>query len=167
MQIHEGLLVLRDLIPMLDQRFRYAVEVRHQSWFQDLSYNFFSDHQICMVWSQLAEMKSPTVVTSDFLYVRFIGDRSIEDFGKIQIDRMVDMQQWAGSIKSVQQDERIRLAIVATNNHYAGFGPGTVNIFRNMLGLSEATWKESKDEKEQEKYQASDPNQRTLSDFLN
>jgi hypothetical protein len=44
------------------------------------------------------------------------------------------MQKWAESIKNVQ-DERIKLAIVTANNHYVGFGPGTVNIFRNMLGL--------------------------------
>jgi uncharacterized protein YecE (DUF72 family) len=167
MQIHEGLQGLRELIPILDQRLRYAVEVRHPSWFQDLAYNFFANHQICMVWSQLAEMKSPPIVTSDFLYVRFIGDRSIKDFGKIQIDRMVDMQHWADSIKAVEKDERIRLSIIAANNHYAGFSPGTVNIFRNMLGLSEATWKETKDEKEKEQYPARDSNQRTLSDFLN
>ena len=86
---------------------------------------------------------------------------------KIQIDRMADMQQWADSIKSVQKDERIRHAIVAANNHYAGFSPGTVNIFRTMLGLAEATWKETKDEKEQVRYPARDSNQRTLSDFLN
>jgi uncharacterized protein YecE (DUF72 family) len=129
LQIHEGLQGLRELVPILDQRFRYAIEVRHPSWFQDLAYNFFTNHQICMVWSQLAEMKSTPVVTSDFLYVRFIGDRSIEDFGKIQIDRMIDMQKWAGSIKNVQKDERIRLAIVAANNHYAGFGPGTAIFF--------------------------------------
>jgi hypothetical protein len=26
------------------------------------------------------------------------------------------------------------------NNHYAGFGPGTVNIFRQLLGLDELKW---------------------------
>jgi len=115
------------------------------SWWGSIAADsFFADHQICIVWSQLAEMKSPPVVTSDFLYVRFIGERSIQDFGKIQIDRMVDMQQWADSIKNVQNDERIRFAIVAANNHYAGFGPGTVNI------LKEVIWKETKDEKEQD-----------------
>ena len=31
----------------------------------------------------------------------------------------------------------VRFAIVAANNHYAGFGPGTVNIFRQLLGLVE------------------------------
>jgi hypothetical protein len=39
-----------------------------------------------MVWSHLARIKTPPIVTSDFLYVRFIGDRSIDekDFGRIQ-----------------------------------------------------------------------------------
>jgi uncharacterized protein YecE (DUF72 family) len=51
-QIHEGLQSLRELVMELYTRFRYAVEVRHSSWFQDLVYNFFADNDICMVWSQ-------------------------------------------------------------------------------------------------------------------
>lgn len=34
----------------------------------------------------------------------------------------------------------IKFSIVATNNHYAGFGPGTVNIFRQLIGLEEVKW---------------------------
>jgi len=92
-----------------------------------------------LVWSQLAELQTPPVLTTDFLYLRFIGDRSIheKDFGRIQIDRVLEMQKWAENIKTVE-DERIKLAIVAANNHYAGFGPGTAKMFRNMLGLPEA-----------------------------
>jgi uncharacterized protein YecE (DUF72 family) len=41
MEIMPGLEGLRNLIPLLDRRFRYAVEVRHHSWFQDLAYNFY------------------------------------------------------------------------------------------------------------------------------
>ena len=29
----------------------------------------------------------------------------------------------------------IKTAIVAANNHYGGFGPGTVNIFREMMDM--------------------------------
>ena len=96
---------LRNLLPLLDDRFRYAVEVRHQSWFQDLAYNFFADNDICMVWSQLARIRTPPIVTSDFLYVRFIGDRSIDekDFGKIQKDRVSEMNKWADEIKQVEK----------------------------------------------------------------
>lgn len=76
--------------------------------------------------------------------MRFIGDRSIQekDFGRIQIDRVLEMQKWADNIKAIQ-NERVKLAIVAANNHYAGFGPGTANMFRNMLGLPEAKWEVS------------------------
>jgi uncharacterized protein YecE (DUF72 family) len=151
MQITPGLEGLRQLVPLLDERFRYAVEVRHQSWFQDLAYNFFANNNLCMVWSQLAGIRTPPIVTTDFLYVRFIGDRSIDesDFGKVQKDRVLEMNKWAGRIKRVRQDtgrssvssgEEISLAIVAANNHYAGFGPGTANMFRKMVGLSEVSW---------------------------
>jgi uncharacterized protein YecE (DUF72 family) len=127
--------------------------------FQDLAYNFFANSGICMVWSQLAELQTPPILTTDFLYLRLIGDRSIEekDFGRIQIDRVLEMQKWADNIKAVQ-DERIKLAIVTANNHYAGFGPGTANVFRNMLG---------KDQKQEASRRHDlDVKQSTLSDFL-
>ena len=79
MGIVEGMNGLRDIIPELDKRFRYAVEVsRDSSWFQDLAYSFFANNNICMVWNQLADIRTP-IVTTDFLYIRFIGDRTIQE----------------------------------------------------------------------------------------
>ena len=78
-----------------------------------------------------------------FIYIRFIGDRSIDEkgFGKIQKDRISEMRKWARRIKRVEEENKQHnLAIVASNNHYAGFGPGTANIFRKMVGLSELSW---------------------------
>jgi uncharacterized protein YecE (DUF72 family) len=166
-QIHKGLEHLRELVPLLDNRFRYAVEVRHPSWFQDLSYSFFANNDICLVWNQLVEIQTPPIVTTDFVYVRLIGNRSIQerDFGRIQIDRIAEMQKWADNIKNLQGDVRVKHAIIAANNHYAGFGPGTANIFRNMLGLADAKWKDNEKE-QQELRSAQDQKQRTLSDFL-
>jgi len=47
-----------------------------------------------------------------FLYLRLIGDRSIQekDFGRIQIDRVLEIEKWAENIMTVE-DERIKLAI--------------------------------------------------------
>jgi hypothetical protein len=48
------------------------------------------------------------------------------------------MSNWAEQIKNVEggrekgRRSEVRDAMIAANNHYAGFGPGTVNIFRNM-----------------------------------
>jgi uncharacterized protein YecE (DUF72 family) len=168
LEIMPGLEGLRNLLPLLDDRFRYAVEVRHLSWFQDLAYNFFADNDLCLVWSQLAKISTPPIVTTDFLYVRFIGDRSIDekDFGKIQKDRVLELSNWAEQIKNVEigkekgRRSEVRDAMIAANNHYAGFGPGTVNIFRNMVGLPEFSWEDQpkieeqlRQQKEQEKGQ--------------
>ena len=49
-----------------------------------------------MAWNQLDKIQSPPVVTSDFVYLRLIGDRSIseEEFGIIQKDRQQEMEYW-------------------------------------------------------------------------
>jgi uncharacterized protein YecE (DUF72 family) len=143
--IVEGIDALRNILPYLDKGFRYAVEVRHRSWFQDLAYNFFRNNGMCLVWSQLADIRTPPIVTSDFVYVRLIGDRSIQekDFGHIQIDRIKEMKKLARNFRGDSNEgnlSKVRFAIVAANNHYAGFGPGTVNIFRQLLGLEELKW---------------------------
>ena len=154
LKIAEGIENLRLIVPELDNRFRYAIEVRDRSWFQDLAYNFFASNNICMVWSQLAELTTPPIVTTDFLYMRFIGDRSIseKDFGKIQKDRITEMKSWADKLQNVIEEEKedLNLAIVAANNHYAGFGPMTASMFRKMVGLSEATWGQDNNNKNKE-----------------
>jgi hypothetical protein len=93
-------------------------------------------------------MSTPPILTTDFLYARFIGDRSIneKDFGKIQKDRVLEMKRWADEIRKVERGKErstkkeVSLAMIAANNHYAGFGPGTSNLFRKMVGLSELSW---------------------------
>jgi hypothetical protein len=53
------------------------------------------------------------------------------------------MKKVARNFKTRINQEKIspvKFAIVAANNHYAGFGPGTVNIFRQLLGLEEIKW---------------------------
>jgi uncharacterized protein YecE (DUF72 family) len=182
MEIMEGLQRLRELVHILDNRFRYAVEVRHHSWFQDLAYNFFANNNICMVWSQIVGIRTPPIVTTDFLYLRFIGDRSLQekDFGRIQKHRTPEMRKWVNRIKRAERNngeegnKRLSLAIVAANNHYAGFGPVSANTFRRMVGLTEVEWEQnSKGQQEisnSNSYVSNLKNkkkpQRTLTDFF-
>ena len=147
-KITEGLEALKQYDFFFDDSFRYAVEVRHPSWYSDLAYNFFSNNNICMVWNQLDKIQSPPIVTTDFVYLRLIGDRSIkeENFGKIQKDREQEMTYWSDKFRTVQQDEKdVKAGILAANNHYAGFGAATANMFRVMNNLSSVEWGISKD----------------------
>lgn len=92
---------------------------------------------------KLDKIQSPAIVTTDFVYLRLIGDRSIKetDFGKIQKDRQQEMKYWSDKFRTVQQDEKDEKAgIVAANNHYAGFGAAMANMFRVMSGLNPVEW---------------------------
>lgn len=136
--LKEGLEDLRSYDFFFNDDFRYAIEVRHPSWFNDMAYNFFRNNNISLVWSQMDRLQTPPIVTSDFVYLRLIGDRRLaeEQFGKIQIDRTEEIRNWANKMKEVKQNEKeVKIGIVAANNHYGGFGPGTVNKFREMMEM--------------------------------
>ena len=58
------------------------------------------------------------------------------NFGKINKDRTKEMQLWINKLKDIKNNEkRIKNAIIAANNHYAGFGPMTVQLLAEMMNL--------------------------------
>ena len=115
------------------------------------------------------ELSTPTVITSDQIYTRFIGDRSIneKDFGKVVRDRTEEMIEYARNIKKIQNGEtNVHDVLIAFNNHFAGFGPQSVNDFLKIMNTPEIAWKSELERKQQNssnhsvvKYQSS------LSDF--
>jgi uncharacterized protein YecE (DUF72 family) len=142
-ELKEGLEDLRSYDFFFNDDFRYAIEVRHPSWFNDLAYNFFRNNNISLVWSQMDRLQTPPIVTSDFVYLRLIGDRRLaeEQFGKIQIDKSEEIRNWANKMKDIKQNEKdVKIGIVAANNHYGGFGPGTVNMFRERMEMEPLTF---------------------------
>jgi len=151
MTMREGLKKLEKM--SFDSRFRYALEARHKTWFDDAAYSFLSDNNICLVWSQLAKLQTPAIITTDFIYLRLIGDRSIDEknFGKIQIDRTKEMEYWSSMVNKLATNKKLEISVVAANNHYAGFGPATANEFKRLVGLPQVQYEEKK--------------QTTLSDF--
>ncbi len=142
-QIKEGLENFSSYNFFFEGGFRYAVEVGHSSWFNDLAYNFFKNNNITMVWSQMARLQTPPIVTSDFVYLRLIGDRRLaeDQFGKIQIDRTEEIRNWANKMKDTEQNEKdVKIGIIAANNHYGGYGPGTVDIFRQNMDMEKLSF---------------------------
>ena len=84
----------------------------------------------------LEKLTTPTVTTADQIYTRFIGDRSIneKDFGKDVKDRTTEMIEYARNFKRIQNAEtNIRDVLIAFNNHFAGFGPQSVNDFLKIM----------------------------------
>ncbi|WP_172602022.1 DUF72 domain-containing protein [Candidatus Nitrosocosmicus franklandus] len=161
----KGFHAFQDMAHHLDNRFRYSLEVRHNSWFTDDVYNFLREHDISLVWSVRDELDSPSVITSDQVYVRFIGDRSIseKDFGKTVKNRRNEMLEYVEKVREAQnQNSNMGDILIAFNNHFAGFGPQSVNDFLKLMNMPEIDWKT---ELENNSGPSIDRHQSSLSDF--
>lgn len=125
----------------------YVIEGRHQSWFSENTMNYLSDRKICLVWGDVGGIKNPAPLTSDFVYLRLIGDRTIpeQEFGKVLRDRTVDLKFWAEKLNQLK--DKISFAVIMANNRYEGFGPATANKLRVLLGLDELVFSDKKQKK--------------------
>jgi len=77
------------------------------------------------------------LITSECTYVRWLGDREgIEEktttWDKVIVDRKGELSEWVDLLKKVH--ERRIMILAFANNHYAGHGPSTVELFRNLWG---------------------------------
>jgi uncharacterized protein YecE (DUF72 family) len=133
----EGAQKLGRLIPTLDPKYRYAVEFRHDSWFRKETYDLLKASKVCMAWSEIPYARNSGVVTSDFIYLRFIGERDIPEsqLGEVKRDIAEKKALWAKRLTDKLQS--VEFAYVFFNNRFEGFGPGSVNSFRKLIGMEE------------------------------
>lgn len=115
-----------------------ALEARHPSWDHPEVYSTLEDHGATWVWSENDRWTSTAARTSDLAYIRLIGDREIDSFDEMQRDPEPAIRRWQGDME-IQRDG-IAEARVYADNHFAGFGPGTVNAFLRLAGEEPRTW---------------------------
>lgn len=122
---------------------RYAVELRDVSWYKGAAHQQLLDElkgrEMALAWSYLTYLDVPPDLTSDWVYMRFIGDHDTvpaERHGKIRIDRTREIVEWGDRIKQAP----VSSVFVFFNNHFAGFAPTSANLLREYLGLSPVHW---------------------------
>ncbi len=76
-------------------------------------------------------------ITTDFAYVRWLGDRKgIEKqtttWDKTVIDRTSDLKNWVDLLREMVMNKKLRKLFAFVNNHYAGHGPATVKLFWDL-----------------------------------
>lgn len=132
--------------------FRFTVEVRNSHWLQPALTDLLKEHGVALTLTcyytmpalgQL--MKDLDVVTSDFSYVRFLGhhqrmdsliDKLMKEEGKekqwneLVVDKADEMQRWINAMRELVA--RNLDVYVYFNNHYAGFAPGSVELFKEL-----------------------------------
>ena len=133
-----GMDALQSFIPEINPDIRHAIEFRHKSWFRRDVYDLLEKHDICLCWSLTQYVETPPELTSNFIYVRMVGDRSITKFTGKQKDRSEEMKEMHSALDGAI--DTVDDAFVFFNNHFAGFGPESVNEFRRLAGMMEVDW---------------------------
>ena len=131
-----------DLLPK--EGYSFAVEVRNKGWITDPLLDLLRVHGVALAlidhpWmARPAQLfRHPGIVTGDFLYVRWLGDRQgIEKVTKVWnevvVDRKADLDAWVPHLKSVlERGIRVHGYV---NNHYSGYAPENVAYLEQALG---------------------------------
>jgi uncharacterized protein YecE (DUF72 family) len=129
---------LRKMVEALPEGPEYAVELRDPGWFAGPMREWVSSllerSRIAGCWSSLNYLDVPPLDTTDWVYLRFIGDHVTipgEAHGEIRADRSEETRRWVKRLHGVEASR----AWVFFNNHYAGYAPESVNLFRQEMGL--------------------------------
>ncbi len=128
------------LLDRLDPQLRYSVELRSPEWFEGETWQAIrarlEGQRIALTWSYLTYLDVPPELTTDFVYLRFIGDHTTVPepaHGEVRVDRSRELARWAHRLRDAQA--RTVQQFVFFNNHFQGFAPDSVNLFRAALGL--------------------------------
>ena len=140
--VNDFLARLVPFLKMLPKGYRFAIEIRNKNWLVPQFVEALRERNVALaladhVWmprpKQLFDRFDP--ITTDLTYVRWIGDRKgIEEqtkvWDKIIVDHSADLAEWIEVLKTVH---KMNIQILAfANNHYAGYGPGMIEQFREL-----------------------------------
>jgi uncharacterized protein YecE (DUF72 family) len=127
----------------LPDGFRYAVEIRNRNWLSESFADMLREHGTALVLVDQAWMphgdeveKKFDPVTTDFVYIRLLGDRKeieaiTKTWDKEVIDRGESLERWSELISRLVKREVETLIYV--NNHYTGHAPTTSERLHDLL----------------------------------
>jgi uncharacterized protein YecE (DUF72 family) len=109
-----------------------AVELRDGSWWTETTRRLLDERRAALVWSVVPETEPPAWVTGEFLYARFVGDRALTTFDRVQRGPGAAFTQMRRRFEEEGRDAGLIYGYA--NNHFMGFGPGTVEALATELG---------------------------------
>jgi len=135
------------LIPFLNKLpadHKFVVEIRNKNWLDVRFVDVLREHNVALALTDTSFMPRPwelkqkfDLVTADFAYVRWLGDRKgIEKqtttWDKTIVDRTSDLNNWVEIFKSLVSNTKVLKIFAFSNNHYAGHGPATAKLFMDL-----------------------------------
>ncbi|MGE5532780.1 MAG: DUF72 domain-containing protein [Bacillota bacterium] len=123
---------LETYLQKLPSQHRYAVEVRNKGWLNHDFYSILKSNHAALAWADRPLMAKVSEVTSDFLYIRWEGDRKKANgaLGRIEIDRALDLRLEAERIKTFLDKMEV---FGYFGKYYSGYPPSDVTTLQTIL----------------------------------
>ena len=125
---------LAEFLAALPRDFRYALEVRHRGWLTEAFFELLAQHRVALALADYAYMPKLDRATTDFVYIRWLGNRKdIPDdhYETVRIQRDQELDRWSDLITHFL-DEGVTVWGFA-NNHYQGHSPATVRSLMERI----------------------------------
>jgi uncharacterized protein YecE (DUF72 family) len=115
--------VLRDFLAGLPGDRRYVVEVRNRKLLNEGLFGVLRDFNVVLAWVDSPFMPQISEVTSDFLYVRWEGDRRRVKgtLGRREVDRAESIRVWADRLKPFLDEQKTVFGYFS--KYYSGHSP--------------------------------------------
>ena len=132
---------LRDFLAELPRDIRFAVEFRNREWLVDWTFEELTKNSatLCLVegnWIPRAmTFEAIDKLTADFAYIRFMGERDLTEFDKIQRHEDANLEMWKREIERFKAKD----VFVYFSNFYEGFAPASVNKLKELVGQKTIT----------------------------
>ena len=122
--------LLHDFLPTLPKAHRYVVEVRNRKLLTDDFYSVLRDNNVVLAWVDSPFMPQISEVTSDFIYVRWVGDRRRVKgtLGRIEVDRTAQINAWAEKLKPFLEEGTEVFGYFS--KYYSGYSPSDAEALR-------------------------------------
>ena len=133
---------LEPVLAQLPVGFRYAVELRNRWWITARLLDLLRAHGVALALTDhpwmppIGELlRQHDVVTADFAYIRWLGDRQAmetitQKWDHLVVDRTQDTREWAAVIRQLLARDLTVYGFY--NNHYAGHSPGSIALFYDI-----------------------------------
>lgn len=127
--------VLEAFLDTLPLDLRFAVEFRHRSWHATETGEMLQARQMCWASTEYVHMPHRIYVTTDFLFIRWIGRHGTFDTkDRERVDKSDSLQEWLEDIERRRSDG-FHTIYGFFNDEYAGFAPATCQKFKQLAGL--------------------------------
>ncbi|HEX8177722.1 MAG TPA: DUF72 domain-containing protein [Pyrinomonadaceae bacterium] len=129
---------LREFLQQLPKDIRFSIEFRHPGWMRRRVADLLARHRVALALTEGQWIERSLMLqfiewpAADFAYIRWMGERDLVSFDRVQRMRDRNLQSWHETIAKIRA--RTSEVFAYFSNFYEGHAPASANKLKRLLG---------------------------------